>query len=407
VINDVIEAAAELLLPARLLAPEGLRDDLALVHRDGRILALPPKRALGEFAALPRRELAECLLAPGFIDLQANGGGGALFNDAPSLDTLTTITRAHRRFGTTALLATLISDSPERTAQAQVAVAEALKLGLAGLLGLHLEGPHLSPERCGVHAPEHFRALDQAEVQRLLAAHHGPLLLTLAPEQVEPRLIAALSEAGVRVFAGHTAATFEQVQAALTAGLAGFTHLFNAMPPLAGRAPGPVGAALLDPHSACGLIVDGHHLHAAALRLTLRCKPRGRCFLVSDAMPSLGSEQSNFELYGRRIEVKDGRLQTADGVLAGAQLDLATAVRNCVQLLDLPLDEALRMASTYPAEVMGVADDYGQLRPGARADLVLLGHDLQVRGSWIGGEFEAADVCGQQLRPAAHPAAGP
>ncbi|MCG6116784.1 MAG: N-acetylglucosamine-6-phosphate deacetylase [Aquimonas sp.] len=380
-----------LLIPDRLLAPTGLREDLALLIEDGCIAALPEKTQLDGLEQLPRLALPGALLAPGFVDLQVNGGGGLLFNDAPAPETLATITRAHRRRGTTSILATLISDSPQKTRAAQAAVAAALAMRMPGLLGLHLEGPHLNPERCGVHQPEHFRALDQTEVDALLAARSGPLLLTLAPERVLPAQIQRLTAAGVRVFAGHTAASFEQVQAALAAGLVGFTHLFNAMPPIAGRAPGPVAAALLDASSYVSLIADGLHLHPANLQLALHCKPRGRCLLVSDAMPSVGAAgPSEFELQGRTVQLREGRLQTAEGTLAGAHLDLAGAVRYLVQSVGVALDEALRMASTWPAEAMGVGRERGSLRIGSCADLVWLDDALEPRGTWIAGEFEAA-----------------
>jgi N-acetylglucosamine-6-phosphate deacetylase len=386
-----MHAAPRLLVPDRLLAPTGLRDDLALLIEDGRIAALPEKTQLDGLEQLPRLDLPGALLSPGFIDLQVNGGGGLLFNDAPTPDTLATIVGAHRRRGTTALLATLISDSAERTRAAQAAVAEALAAGLPGLLGLHLEGPHLAAERCGVHRPEHFRALDSSAVDGLLAARSGPLLVTLAPEQAAPEQIQRLAAAGIRVFAGHTAASFEQVQSALAAGLSGFTHLFNAMPPIAGRAPGPVAAALLDPHCYVSLIADGLHLHDASIKLALHCKPRGRCLLVSDAMPSLGAEaQAGFELQGRRVQLRQGRLLTEDGTLAGAHLDLAGAVRHLVQSVGVALDDALRMASTWPAEAMGLGRERGSLRVGSRADLVWLDESLAPRGTWIAGEFEAA-----------------
>jgi N-acetylglucosamine-6-phosphate deacetylase len=380
----------QLLVPARVLSTDGLRDDLCVWLRDGRIHALPRKSELAALTHLPRQDLNDALLAPGFVDLQVNGGGGLLFNDAPTPDTLRAITRAHRRFGTTALLATLISDRPERTQQAISAVREGLALGIPGLLGLHLEGPHLAPSRCGVHAAEYFTDLDNDAVDALLIARSGPLLLTLAPEHAEPALIARLSAAGVRVFAGHSAASFEQVQAALAAGLCGFTHLFNAMPPLTGRAPGPVAAALLDADSWCGLIVDGHHLHPASVRLALHCKPRGRCLLVTDAMPSLGTDLDQFSLYGSRVHVRNGRLETDAGVLAGAHLDMAQAVRECIRQTGVAVDEALRMASTYPAAAMGLQGELGCIAPGARADLVWLDAALQPRGTWIAGEFEPA-----------------
>lgn len=370
-----------LICAARVLAPTGWLEHGAVGVLDGRIawVGHASEAPLGVEVI----DLAEDLLAPGFIDLQVNGGGGVLLNDEPTADAMRRIADAHRQFGTTSLLPTLISDTPEVMRQALAAAREALAQRVPGVLGLHLEGPYLCDERRGVHCEAHFRVPDAPELE-LLTQHGLPhVLLTLAPERVDAALIARLQAAGVRLAAGHSAASYEQAQAAFELGVRGVTHLFNAMPPWSGRAPGLVGAALLDERVYCGLIVDGHHLHPATLRLALRMKP-GRCFLVSDAMPPVGSDIDEFSLDGRRIWVRNGRLETADGVLAGAFLDMATAVRTCLEQSGLPLEEVLRMASTYPADFIG-AHDRGRIRAGTVADLVQLSPSLDVVRTWVAG----------------------
>ncbi len=325
------------------------------------------------------------LIAPGFIDLQVNGGGGVLFNDAPDPATIRTIGAAHRRFGTTGFLPTLISDRPERLPVALAAARDAIAANVPGALGIHVEGPFISQAKRGVHAAAVLRVPSREEIAALVAPNGGVTLLTVAPEIVPPETIAALSRAGVRVFLGHSDADAATVDAALAAGACGFTHLYNAMSALGSRAPGMVGAALADRASWCGLIVDGHHVHPTALKAALAAKPRGKCLLVTDAMPPVGAASKSFELYGEMLTVKDGRVVTAGGTLAGAALDMATAVRNTVSLLGVPDDEALRMASAYPADALGLGHRLGRLLPGYRADIAMLDAALNVAQTWIGG----------------------
>jgi N-acetylglucosamine-6-phosphate deacetylase len=340
--------------------------------------------AAGAPHAQQRIELGDAILAPGFIDLQVNGGGGVLFNDDRSPQALARIAAAHRHFGTTGFLATLISDTPGATAEAVQATRNALAIGTPGLLGLHLEGPFLAAERRGVHRAEHFREPSDNDIGALCAHGLQHLLITVAPEHIRPAQIQRLCDAGIRLSAGHSAASFEQALAAFAAGLSGVTHLFNAMPSLAGRAPGLLGAALLNRAMWCGLIVDGHHLHPASLQLAVQMKP-GRCFLVSDAMSPVGSDIDEFVLDGRKVHVRNGRLETEQGVLAGACLDMSLAVRNCLAQSGLPLDEVLRMASTYPADFLG-ARERGRIEVGVYADLVQLSPELEAVATWINGE---------------------
>ena len=374
---------ATALCNARVLTPDGFVEGLAVLMQDGLIADLVAVEALPADAI--RHDLDGAALVPGFIDAQVNGGGGALFNNDTSVEAIRTIAQAHRRFGTTGLLPTLISDDAEVMARAVEATREAIAQGVPGVLGIHLEGPYLAPARKGTHDAGKFRVPDADEIAMATSLDNGVTLLTLAPEQVPADTIRAMVARGAIVVAGHTAATYEQIRAGIEAGVSGFTHLYNAMSPLQGREPGAVGAALEDDGCWCGVIADGVHVHPASLRVALAAKPRGKVFLVTDAMPMVGSDDPSFDLYGETITAVDGVVRNAAGALAGSALDMATAVRNTVHLLGLPLEEAARMASTYPAEFLGLGDRHGRIAPGYQADLVALDADLQVVGTWIGG----------------------
>jgi len=370
------------------IAASHVFDGLA-VHRDravvvdgSRIAALVPRRDVP--AGVPVAALPEGLwLAPGFIDTQVNGGGGALFNDTPTPDAIATIVRAHRKFGTTALLPTLITDVPETTAKAIRAVDEAAA-SMPGVIGIHLEGPFLSPERPGVHDPRRLRRPNDDDLAMITAKRRGVTLVTLAPEQVPSGFVSALASAGVRVALGHSMATYLETRAAMADGLTGFTHLFNAMRPLASREPGPVTAALENPAAWFGMIVDGVHVDPAVLRLALR--GLAQPMLVTDAMPPVGANGSAFTLYGDEITVRDGRCLRRDGTLAGSMLDMASAVRNSVDLLGVGLTDALRFASSNPANFLGLGHSLGRLAPDYRADLVAFDPtSIEVVSTWVAG----------------------
>ncbi|HVK51659.1 MAG TPA: N-acetylglucosamine-6-phosphate deacetylase [Pseudoxanthomonas sp.] len=375
------------LINGRVLTAQGFRSDVAVVI-DGRdIQSLLPLADVPATAA--RHDLHGATLVPGYIDAQVNGGGGVLFNNAPTVETLRRIGEAHRQFGTTGFLPTLISDDAEVMREAIAATHAAIEAGVPGVLGIHLEGPYLAPARKGTHDADKFRVPDEAEIAMAASLDNGVTLLTLAPERIPVDSIRALIARGVIVAAGHTAGSYEEIRAGLEAGISGFTHLYNAMSPLQGREPGAVGAALEDRHSWCGIIVDGHHVHPGSLRVALKAKPIGKIFLVTDAMPPVGSDDPSYVLYGETITVQDGVVRNAAGSLAGSALDMATAVRNAVQLLGLPLEEAARMASTYPADFLGLSASHGRIAPGYRASLVALDADLNVVGTWIDGQHAA------------------
>jgi N-acetylglucosamine-6-phosphate deacetylase len=332
-----------------------------------------------------RYDLGGRLLLPGFIDSQVNGGGGVLFNDAPSVATIQAIGEAHRRFGTTGFLPTLISADLDVVARAIAAVQGAIQAGVPGVLGIHIEGPFLNVARKGVHDPAKLRELDTSAIGLLTSLRGGKTLVTLAPEMTTPEIIQKLVKAGVIVSAGHTNATYAEIATALRHGLTGFTHLFNAMSQLTGREPGVVGAALDDRGSWCGIIVDGEHTDPVVLRIALRCKPHNRFMLVTDAMPSVGTQSTSFNLQGRKIAVSGTACIDADGRLAGSNIDMASCVRNAVKLLQLPLPEAVCMASRHPAEFLGLGHVVGRIRAGYRANLVLADDDLNVVETWIDG----------------------
>ncbi|HEU0195621.1 MAG TPA: N-acetylglucosamine-6-phosphate deacetylase [Nevskiaceae bacterium] len=377
-------AATIALVNGRVLGDHGPREGLAVLVEGERIAAIVAQDD-PRVASATSHDLGGHLLLPGFIDVQVNGGGGLLFNDAPTVDTLRGIAAAHRTFGTTGLLPTLITDTAEKMHAALDAVDAAIEQRVPGILGIHLEGPFLAPARKGIHDARLFRHPDADDLAMLAAKHRGRIMLTLAPEQVSTEVIRTLSEAGVIVVAGHTAADYATTRAALDAGICGFTHLYNAMTPLASREPGVVGAALDDPHSWCGLIVDGHHVHPASLRVAIAAKARGKCVLVTDAMPPVGSDDPSYTLNGQTIVARDGICQSEAGVLAGSALDMATGVRNLVEMVGLPLTEASRMASTYPAAWLGLGRTHGRLAAGYRADFAVLDDALVARETWIGG----------------------
>jgi len=376
---------------ARVLAGDRFLDEHAVLVDGDRIVDVVP-------VADPRvrdadvHDLRGASLVPGYIDCQVNGGGGVLFNDAPSVDTVRRIGTAHARYGTTGYLPTLISDDVDVMRTAIQSVDEAIGAGAPGVLGIHLEGPYLAPERRGIHNAAKFHIPRDGDLALVASLRRGRTLITLAPERVAPEAIGTLVAHGVIVAGGHTAADYATTRRALDAGMRGFTHLFNAMTSLQSREPGVVGAALEDRASWCGLIVDGYHLHPAVLRIALAAKAQGKLFLVTDAMPPVGSANDTFELNGETITCRDGRCINARGTLAGSSLDMAAAVRNTIEQAGIAPQDALRMASTYPADFLGLGATHGRIAPGYKADFVVLDDALRVRETWIGGErvFRAA-----------------
>lgn len=313
-----------------------------------------------------------CYLAPGYFDIQVNGGGGILLNDQPTVEGLKQVAAAHRQLGTTSFLPTLISDHWENMVCMADAIEEALDQNIPGIVGVHFEGPYLHLDRKGVHNENHIRPAEEKFLDLISNRNLGAVLVTLAPETVSAEYIQALINAGVKVSAGHTTASYEQTRQAMDAGLDGFTHLYNAMPPLLSRAPGVIGAALEGVPGYCGIIVDGYHVHPASLKAAIAAKSVDRMMLVSDAMPPVGTDMRSFKLGDQEITVSDGRCCTADGTLAGACISLEDAVKNTCKMLGLSLSDAVTMAATTPARYMGLDQRIGSIAQGKQADFVVL-----------------------------------
>ena len=369
---------------ARVFDGESIREGLAVIIDGPRIVDVGPEQALAP--KLDQRPLRRGLLVPGFIDVQVNGGGGALLNDNPTIDTVRRIAESHRKFGTTGMLPTVITDAPEVLSKAIASVKAARAENVPGVLGIHIEGPFLDKERKGAHEAKFIRAMTQEDVERITALDCGSVMLTLAPNRVSPDLIKALSKKGVLVSLGHSEAQHSEVIAALASGAQAFTHVFNAMSQMTGREPGMAGAALSDRESFCGLIADGYHVHDAAMKVALAAKPRGRIMLVTDAMPTAASGPESFALQGRAVHLVNGKLVLDNGTLAGSNLTMDEAVRYCVERLGVGLKDALRMASLNPATFLRRDHELGRIKSGYLANLVHLSDDLRVLETWIDGK---------------------
>ena len=382
------------LVGADIVLPGGIARDSALLIDGGRIMDVVPRGAVPPGCA--QRVLDGGWLLPGFIDTQVNGGGDVLLNDRPDVEGIAIIARAHRRFGTTGLLPTLISDDASVVDAAIAAGEEALAQGVPGVLGLHIEGPHLNPVKKGIHDASKFTAIDPLVLDRLTRPTLGRRIVTLAPELAPPGAIRTLSAAGILVAAGHSLADYDQTVAALGEGVAGFTHLFNAMTQMGSREPGMVAAALLDRNSHFGLIVDGLHVHPAALRVAIAARGLDGAMLVTDAMPPVGGALDSFTLMGQAIHVVDGTCRGPDGTLAGSALSMAQALRNAMDMMGCSMVDASRMASGNPARFLRLQDETGAIAPGLRADLVHLDGDRRVRRTWIAGLVEEAGEEGER-----------
>jgi len=378
---------AHAIVADRLFDGERWHEPAAVLIENGRIRGIARATEIPE--GWPQRRLPpSAILTPGFIDLQVNGGGGKLLNDSPAADTMQAIARAHRRFGTTACLPTMITDTRE---QMRLAIAAARRaVGRDGVLGVHLEGPFINPARSGIHRKDLIAQATDGDLEWLLElAGAGRSVVTLAPECVPAGFVKQLAAAGIRISLGHSEASAEIVGRAADDGLTGITHLFNAMPAMAARLPGPVGAALADRRLTASLIVDGLHVDPVSIRAAYAAKGADRIALVTDAMPTVGSAAAQFSLMGRSITLAGGRLVDANDTLAGAHLDMASAVRTAVTLAHVRLEDALRSASLTPARFLGLDHERGAFFPGARADLVALTRALHPLATWIAGQEES------------------
>jgi N-acetylglucosamine-6-phosphate deacetylase len=369
---------------ARVFDGESIHDGLTVIIEDKLIADVVSDETLS--SKVKKHNLNGGILAPGFIDVQVNGGGGALLNDNPSVKTVKRIAESHRKFGTTGMLPTVITDAPNILAQAIASVKAARAAKIPGVLGIHIEGPFLDIDRKGAHEARYIRAITESDVAQIANADCGVVMLTLAPNRVKPEFIRKLATQGVLVSLGHSNATIEDTKLALDAGARAFTHIFNAMSQMNGRDPGMVGAALSDKESFCGLIADGLHVHDTAMKVALAAKPKERVMLITDAMPSAAGGPESFELQGRSVRRKNGRLQLDDGTLAGSNLTIDEAVRYCVAKLGVAVEDALRMASLNPATFIKSEHKLGRIKAGYLANLVHLSDDLGVLETWIEGK---------------------
>ena len=384
-----VKAPARVIANGPIFDGESLLQDHAVILQGDTVAEVIPRQQVP--ASLKTDyDLQGQYLVPGFIDLQVNGGGGALFNDSPDIETLRTIGEAHRHYGTTGFLPTLISTNYTVMRRAIAAVQQAIAEAVPGVLGIHLEGPFLNSQRKGVHDAQQFCAIDEEGFDIITSLNTGEktgkTLITLAPELTSEAMIKRIAARGVIICAGHSAADYQQTRRALAAGVSGFTHLYNAMTALQSREPGMVGAALEDDKSWFGIIADGHHIHPAAFRIAVAAKRRGGALLVTDAMPSVGAGNKSFALDGETIHCVDGRCTNAAGTLAGSDLDMISAVNNAARFAGIDWLEAVRMASLYPAEALGLAHCLGRIKTGYRASFAALDAQRCITQTWIDGE---------------------
>ena len=369
-----------------IYAGDAVLTDHRVVVRDG-VIAEIRASPEGKAPAAPDIDLAGQSVSPGFIDLQVNGGGDVLFNGSPTPDGLAAILRGHRRCGTTDLVPTYITGPLDGMRAALKAVSSA-STPTSGILGIHFEGPLISESRLGVHDRRYLLDKPSAELAEIFRPDGTPMIVTLAPEIVAPGFVAELVRRGVRVCAGHTDANSEQIAAAIDEGLSGGTHVWNAMSPITSRDAGAVGALMTDRRVWCDFVADGFHVGFITLGLSLRALGPHRAFLVTDAMSPVGGTQGGYKLGPYDVTVRDGKCVTADGTLAGSALDLATAVRNLIRRLGIPKDEALRMATLYPAEFLGVSDRRGRIAVGYPAHLAIFDNEVNVSAVVYDGEYQ-------------------
>lgn len=369
------------LIAEQLFDGKTLHENHPISIEDGKIIAFDTVKGAIE-------NKVSGLLTAGFIDTQVNGGGGYLLNQDTNLHTLKAMTNAHAKFGTSSLLPTLITSDVNKIEQTANLISTALAQNTPGIIGVHFEGPHISEPKKGIHSSQQIRGISQQELDIYCRDDLGIKVVTLAPESVDCDIIKTLVASNVHVCLGHSNATFAQTQAALAAGASGFTHLFNAMSALESREPNMVGAALLDEQSWCGLILDGHHVHPSTAKLAYKVKAAHKMMLVTDSMSTIGSEQTHLQFDGHQISLTGDKLTSNTGQLAGSALNMITAVNNAVKMLNIPFIDALKMASLYPAQFLGIADSYGQLSIGSNADLTLLSSthsSPHIVNTWIGG----------------------
>ena len=371
------------LLGSQIFCGERFYDDHALLVDGKSIVDIVDKNNTPD--NFNKIELNQGILAPGFIDLQVNGGGGVLFNNSPNQESLNTIIKAHQFFGTTSVMPTVISDSLEVLEQCIKTVTEEIKNN-SSLLGIHIEGPFFNTKYRGVHQKQYISTINSDYLNLFESLKGFPVMLTLAPECISSQQLKHLTSLGIKTLAGHSDATYDELDDAIKNGLDGFTHLFNAMSQISAREPGVVGSALHFENTFASIIVDLHHVHPSLIQLAYQLKPTGKLFFISDSMATINHGKPSFELYDEVVNESDGRLVNSEGKLAGSSITQIDAVKNAYQKCNIPLNQALAMASRYPAEYLGIENHLGSLKPGYRADLVHFDSNFKVHNAWVSGK---------------------
>ena len=371
------------LLGSQIFCGERFYDDHALLVDDKSIVDIVGKNNIPN--NFNKMELDQGILAPGFIDLQVNGGGGVLFNNSPNKESLNTIIKAHQFFGTTSIMPTVISDSLEVLEQCITTVTEEIKNN-SSLLGIHIEGPFFNTKYRGVHQKQYISTINSDYLNLFESLKGFPVMLTLAPECISSQQLKHLTSLGIKTLAGHSDATYDELDDAIKNGLDGFTHLFNAMGQISAREPGVVGSALHFENTFASIIVDLHHVHPSLIQLAYELKPTGKLFFISDSMATINHGKPSFELYDEVVNELDGRLVNSEGKLAGSSITQIDAVKNAYQNCNIPLNQALAMASRYPAVYLGIENHLGALKPGYRADLVHFDSNFKVHNAWVSGK---------------------
>jgi N-acetylglucosamine-6-phosphate deacetylase len=331
------------------------------------------------------QKLDRGILSPGFIDLQVNGGGGKLFNNSPDKESLNTIISAHQYFGTTSIMPTVISDSLNILQKCTDIISNEINNNHS-LLGIHIEGPFFNVKYRGVHQKQYINTINASYLNLFETLNNFPVMLTLAPECISIKQLKHLKSLGFKILAGHTDANYDQLEEAVKYGLDGFTHLFNAMGQISAREPGVVGSALDFDETSASIIVDLHHVHPSLINLSFKQKPKGKLFFVSDSMATINHGEPSFELYDEVVSESNGRIINSEGKLAGSSITQIDAIKNAYQKCSIPLENAISMATLYPAEYLGVSDYIGQLKKGYRADLAHFDSNFHVQNVWLAGK---------------------
>ncbi|EIJ2377287.1 N-acetylglucosamine-6-phosphate deacetylase [Vibrio alginolyticus] len=359
--------------------------DHAVIIENDLIQSIVPVSEL--LQSIEVKDLAGANLSPGFIDLQLNGCGGVMLNDAITPETMQIMHQANLKSGCTSFLPTLITSSDEDMRTAITAAREYHNKYQNQSLGLHLEGPYLNVAKKGIHNVDFIRPSDESMIDLICANAEIVAKVTLAPEHNDPEHIARLKAAGIVVSIGHTNATYAEARKSFEAGITFATHLFNAMTPMVGREPGVVGAIYDTPDVYAGIIADGFHVDYANIRIAHKIKGE-KLVLVTDATAPAGANIDHFIFVGKKVYYRDGKCVDENGTLGGSALTMIEAVQNSVEHAGIALDEALRMATLYPATAIGVEDRLGRVRKGMVANLTIFDRDFKVKATVVNGQYE-------------------